>query len=148
MEGAYTHAPPSGDTPRLAVAASRGSVLVVDDDATLLHLIEMILGDEGYRVATAGTLAEALDALAHVRFDVVLADTMGAPLIHEGAEGWAGLEHLREAAGETPVVLVTAYRIADVAEYAARGFRAVLLKPFDLDQLLAVVERYIPPAKS
>src|SRR5262249_8906636 len=148
MPSAYSRAHSGDTTPLLKAAKSRGVVLVVDDDAPLLELMEMILGDEGYRVATAGTLDAAIDALAHVRFDLVLADTMGAALHEDGAPGWVDLEHLREAAGETPVVLCTAHRDADVAEYAVRGFRDVLLKPFDLEHLLALVERHIQASDS
>jgi CheY-like chemotaxis protein len=125
-------------------AHGRGLVLIVDDDVTLLKLLDTILDDEGYRVVTARTLTEAADALGRLRCDLVLADTMGAPVSSGGLEDWAPLEQLREVAGATPVVLMTGHRGEAVAEYAAHGFHDLLLKPFELEDLLALVARLVP----
>jgi CheY-like chemotaxis protein len=116
-------------------------VLVVDDDAAIAAIVRECLRDEGYRVACARTMPEALAALTHLRVQLVLADTMGT-LIGTG-HGWERLEDLREAAGGTPLVLFTAHSGAEAADYTAHGFQEVLLKPFDLDDLVAVVARHI-----
>jgi CheY-like chemotaxis protein len=86
-------------------------------------------------------MPEALAALTHLRVHLVLADTMGALI--GASHGWERLEDLREAAGGTPLVLFTAHSGAAAADYAAHGFQEVLLKPFDLDDLVTVVARHI-----
>jgi CheY-like chemotaxis protein len=122
---------------------ARGAVLVVDDDAILLKLLRLILGDAGYRVHTVGSLPLAHAALRGSRFDLVLADSMGPVVTRESGAHWEPLDALRDAAGATPVAILTAYPTEAFAEYAARGFADLLPKPFDLEELMAVVERHI-----
>ncbi|HZS87659.1 MAG TPA: response regulator [Chloroflexota bacterium] len=126
-------------------ASGRGVVLMVDDDAAIAAMVAESLREEGYRVTCARSVSEAVEALARVRFDLVLADTPGVRM--GGDHGWDRLEPLREAAGSTPMVLYTAHHGATVADLAAHGLREVPLKPFDLDELRAVVARLIPKPK-
>jgi two-component system response regulator GlrR len=122
---------------------ARGAVLVVDDDAELLKLLSLILGDAGYQVSVAGSLPLALAALRRSRYHLVLADTMGPIVTWESGPHWEPLEVLRAAAGATPVAILTAYPAEAFAEYGERGFADLLPKPFELEDLMAVVERHI-----
>src|SRR5579884_2624402 len=125
----------------------RGLVLVVDDEPAIQQVVADCLGDEGYRVASATTFAEAVDALTHTRFDLVLADVRGVSAAGPAIDRVALLEQLRDLAGYTPVVIVTARRESDVAPLVRRGFQGLLCKPFDLDALVAFVERQIAAAR-
>ncbi len=126
-----------------ATGRGRGLVLVVDDEPAIQEVVRDCLGDEGYRVASATTFAEAVDALTHTRFDLVLADVLDATAADPALDRVALLEQLRDLAGYTPVVIFTAHRENDVAPLVQRGFQGLLCKPFDLDELVAVVERQI-----
>lgn len=116
-------------------------ILVVEDDPSVGALVRELLGDEGYRVTVVATYEAALAALDGSAFDVVLLDSPGAPLT---ADHWRAMACLRDRAGATPVVLFTAHREADVNEYAARGFRSVIFKPFDVEALLAAIDAALP----
>ena len=126
---------------------ARGALLVVEDDPAIAEVARLCLQEEGYRVAVATTFAQAVEALTHTRFALVLADTLGATAARPDTERWVLLEQLRVVAGYTPVVIFTAHRAQDFAGFAARGFRDLLLKPFDLDELVATVQRSMAPTE-
>ena len=114
-----------------------GEVLVVDDDPDIREVMEMVLCDSGYRVRTARHGADAVQlALSH-RPALVLLDML-MPVM----DGWACAKALRDRYGPSlPIVVMTA------AEHAGKrglevGAQSVLAKPFDVDELLAVVRRY------
>lgn len=110
-------------------------VLVVDDDSSIRSFVSQALGDEGYEVRQAANGAEALDALARSRPDLILLDVR-----MPGVDGWQVLDELRSAAGpQTPVVVMTAsYTGQDRAlQSGAQGY---LAKPFELNDLLECVD--------
>jgi two-component system OmpR family response regulator len=123
----------------------RDTILVVDDDDTILALVRECLGDEGYRVVVASTEADALTALSAVRFALVLTDAFVGR--SSGVlEYWPALERIRAAAGAAPVVVFSAHAERMFAGFMERGFNAVVHKPFDLDDLTAVVRRAVAEA--
>lgn len=87
----------------------------------------------------AAAHADALVALAAFRFALVLADTAGAT----AADPWSGLEAVRDAAGDTPVVVFSAHHPRVFADFHERGFAGLVAKPFDLDTLLATVRHLV-----
>jgi CheY-like chemotaxis protein len=110
-------------------------ILVVDDDDVILAAVSGILGQEGFRVETATNGSEALDCVERNSPDVVLLD-MRMPVL----DGWAFARVLREREIHLTIVVMTAAQDARVwAEEI--GADAYLAKPFDLDDLIAVVER-------
>src|SRR4051812_20455497 len=115
------------------------SVLVVDDDRDLRAGLILILEAEGYRVAGAADGQQALEALrAGPRPDVILLDMM-MPVL----SGWAFRERqlADPALADVPVVVFSAVGDA-VGKADALGDVGYLQKPVEVDQLLAVVERF------
>jgi CheY-like chemotaxis protein len=115
----------------------KGPVLVVDDDQDILYSMDMALSDEGYDVLTASDGAEALTVLQRHVPKVILLD-MRMPVM----DGWQFAEAYRRQPGpHAPIVVVTAARdaAARAAEISAEG---VLPKPFRIDDLVEVVDRY------
>jgi len=113
------------------------TILVVEADADIRAITAEVLRDAGYRAVAAPTRAAAHTALRAVRFALVLSGTLGRG--RPPHEHWRALEALRDAAGATPVVIFTAHTPARFADHAARGFAGLVPKPFDVDELLAVV---------
>ena len=116
-----------------------GSVLAVDDDPSILDLMTDILSGEGYRVLPATNGVEALRVLEGSRPCVVLLD-MRMPAL----DGWGFATAMKDRGLDLPVVVVTA---AENARAWAQeiGADAYLAKPFQLKDLLRVVERFCPP---
>ena len=114
------------------------TVLVIDPSPELCDLLQAFLTSEGYQVVVAATLAQAQAVLTHQRPDLVLSE-----VLLPDAAPFAVRELLAAAAATRalPLVLCTgavAEVEADAAGLAQAGV-AVLLKPFDLDDLLATV---------
>ncbi len=110
-------------------------VLVVDDDPDLRELMKLLLEGAGYVVQTASDGRDALERVSLKLPALVLLD-MKMP----GMNGWQFAEELRRAyARRVPIVVVTAAEDArkTAEEIGAEGY---LGKPFDLDDVLALVE--------
>ena len=114
-------------------------VLVVDDDDVIRELITVNLELEGYDVETAFDGQDALDKVKTVKPDVITLDIMMPRL-----DGWETATRLRddpETAGIKVVLLSARAQEADVQRGERIGVDAYLTKPFDPDELLAVVAR-------
>jgi two-component system, chemotaxis family, chemotaxis protein CheY len=111
-------------------------VLVVDDDETIRAALSETLDMEGYPVRLAADGAEALRSVEENPPKVVLLD-MRMPVL----DGWGFARGLAER-GLRPAILVMS-AAADARRWAREiGASGVLPKPFELDELLALVERY------
>lgn len=118
-------------------ATKERPVLVVEDDPALGRVIELVLKDAGYSVIAATDGREALDRVAEGLPGVVLLD-MKMPVM----DGWEFATELRSKYGRTvPLIMVTA---AWNSEQRAQEIGAddYLDKPFDIDDLVRVVERH------
>jgi DNA-binding response OmpR family regulator len=114
----------------------RGTVLVVEDDRALRGLVAEVLADEGYDVLQAEHGRQGLRLAQEHEPSLILADQM-----LPGLSGLELLERLRACPStrRIPVVLVSGL----VAEWDDPRPDGVLTKPFDLDVLLAHVERLL-----
>jgi len=127
------------------------SVLIVEDEESILLSLEFLLNKEGYRVSTARDGATALQMLGQHAPDLVLLDVM-LPLI----DGFALCRAIRAdpALCRTRIMLVTARgREAEVARGLALGADAYLTKPFSTRDLMAKVREllagtYVPKSGS
>jgi DNA-binding response OmpR family regulator len=117
------------------------TVLVVEDDPPIAALLRDILAAEDYRVLPAATLAEALAILRAFRVQLVFTDALRP---ESQTSPWATLAPLVEAARGAPLILCTAHDPDDYADHTAHGFSAVLPKPFDIAELLALVVSLLP----
>jgi DNA-binding NtrC family response regulator len=113
-------------------------VLVVDDEKSIASALEIVLGDEGYEVTTAGSVAEAIARLQGVRpFDLVFTD-----LRLPDATGIELLDRIKADAPDTQVVLITAHGSLDVIiEAIKRGAYYYVEKPFTPEQVLMLAGR-------
>jgi len=128
--------------------ASSARVLVVDDERDIAALVAYHLTREGYRVSTAGTGDEALQAAAAERPDLVVLD-----LMLPGLSGYEVLQELRRAPGmeQLPVVFLTARREeADRIRGLELGADDYVTKPFSPQELVlrvgSVLRRVRAPA--
>jgi putative nucleotidyltransferase with HDIG domain len=113
-------------------------ILVVDDEESIREIISSMLNAAGYVTEQACSGLEALAVLnASGEFDLMLSDLMMAEL-----DGIALLERSKEKYPDMPVIMVTAVHDISVALAAIRnGAYDYLLKPFEREQLLAMVRR-------
>lgn len=110
-------------------------VLVVEDEPAIRELVTMILEDDGLAVEAATNGCEALARARRRPPDVVILDLMMAAM-----SGWELIKVLQADAAtrHIPIVVVSAAYPATTA--AALGVHAFLSKPFDVDQLLTILQ--------
>jgi DNA-binding response OmpR family regulator len=110
------------------------NILVVDDDTPIVDFIAEVLRDEGYTVYPAYHTAAALAAFESAPIDLVLLD-----LHMPGLNGIDLVRYLQDQGlGDIPVVMMTAdTRIR--YERSKHGIQYLLMKPFDLDVLIACI---------
>ena len=116
------------------------TILICDDEASLRELMRVSL-DGGYDFEEAADTAEAIELVERVRPDLVLLDVM-----MPGGSGLTVLEQIRRdpQSRDVPVVVVSAFA-SDEDQRAARdaGASEFVKKPFDPDELAALVERLL-----
>ena len=129
--------------------AERKRVLVAEDNPHMRHLLASALRRDGYEVLEA---SDGIECIGHLQPWMLFGEHGGAPdLIVSDIRmpGWSGLEILQLARARslpTPVILITAFGSAETHAEAQRlGAAALFDKPFDLDDLRAVVRDLIPP---
>jgi CheY-like chemotaxis protein len=114
-------------------------ILVVDDEPPIASFVVAVLAEEGYRTLLAPDGRQALLVAREQRPDFVLADLMMPHM--DGAALCRALK--ADPATQTiPVALMSA---AVSRHGEAFGADALLPKPFELDDLLALVERFVGP---
>jgi len=112
-------------------------VWVVDDDEAIRFVLEMSLGRAGYKTKSFGDVTTVRSALDSSQPAVIITD-----IRLPDADGLSVLEALEERDIEIPVIAMTAFSDLDQAVSAFQsGVFDYLSKPFDLDQVLAVVAR-------
>ena len=116
------------------------TVLVIEDDAAIGHMLITLLGAEGYRPILVADGALALDAARAERPALITLD-----LSLPNVDGLEILDRLDDSTGEAvPVVVVSAYTKRLTARHRRRA-AAVIEKPFEVDGLLRSIATAIGP---
>ncbi|MGH8503725.1 MAG: sigma 54-interacting transcriptional regulator [Gammaproteobacteria bacterium] len=122
--------------------AANHRILLVDDDASLLHLLALRLKSAGLEVQTAESGSEALARLPVFKPHVIITD-----LRMEGMDGMALFDAIHRQYQTLPVIILTAHgSIQEAVAATKRGVFSFLTKPFDSKELLAQVEKALSVA--
>lgn len=124
--------------PAGASEVSKRKILVVDDDPTMVKLINVNLKLNNYSVIEATSGEQALDVLSKESLDLVVLDIM-----MPGVDGWEVLRRIRGSAEtqEMPVILVTAKtQDSDVIRGWELGADEYVIKPFNPLLLVEVIK--------
>jgi two-component system phosphate regulon response regulator OmpR len=117
-------------------------VLVVDDDKRLRELLGRYLADQGFRVTTAVSAAEARSKLSSFTFDLLVLDIM-----MPGETGLQLTEHLRQE-NNVPILLLTAMsESADRIKGLTVGADDYLAKPFEPRELVLRIQAILKRAR-
>lgn len=128
---------PAGPAPRScppSLPSGSRSVLLVDDEPSVRHVVRRMLEREGHTVVEADGGVAALAAIrtAERPFDVLLTD-----LVMPGMHGRELVLHVRREYASIPVVCMSGYAgDPDSTDVHALGARAMLIKPFSTDALM------------
>ncbi|WP_428943778.1 two-component system response regulator GlrR [Pantoea sp. FN060301] len=113
------------------------SLLLVDDDPSLLRLLGMRLASEGFSVLTAASGAEALKTLLREKVDLVISD-----LRMDEMDGMALFSEIQKQQPGMPVIILTAHgSIPDAVWATQQGVFSFLTKPVDRDALYSAIDQ-------
>jgi DNA-binding NtrC family response regulator len=142
-----SNAKPSAD-PRGEESLARGVirpldqrlVLVVDDEANFLTLLDWFLTQRGYQVYTAANVNEALRLASERVFDIALLDIR----IGASNDGLLLLDELTQRIGGIKIIMMTAYPTVTAIKHAFdKGASRFLTKPVDLQELAEAIKKLI-----
>ncbi len=122
-----------------AVAAAepteQAKILIVEDDPDIRKILEMYLGEKGYRVKSAEGAPRALELLTEEPIDLILSDVR-----MPGMSGLDLLRHVKEQDPEIQLVLMSAYSsVKDAVEAIQLGAADYVEKPIDFRRLERVL---------
>ncbi len=111
------------------------TILIVDDEQAILQALSAILRDEGYRVVEATDGASAVKEVAKAPPSAVLLD-----IWMPGQDGLETLRHIRDAAPQVPVIMMSGHGTIETAIKAIKlGAYDYIEKPLSLDKVLLLI---------
>ena len=117
------------------------TILIADDDPTIIKLLQVNLEMEGYDVVTACDGQDAVEKAEQRHPDLIILDIMMPRL-----DGWAAREQLATTPGlaDTPVIFLSARaQQADLRRGYEAGVAEYVTKPFDPTTLLDVISQVL-----
>jgi len=123
----------------------RMRILLVEDNSVNQLVAVAALRRAGFQPETAASGAEAVQAHALQKFDILFMDLELPDM--DGIEVTRQIAEMEEGSGKrTPIVALTAHDLSDVkSRCLAAGMKDVLTKPLDLDSMVEAVERWVQP---
>ncbi len=131
---------------KLEPASARARILLVDDEPGLREAVQAYLEDSGFEVIPAANAQQALQLLGTAQPQLIISDIM-----MPGMDGYQFLAQLRklEPYSHLPVVFLTAKGMtADRIQGYRAGVDAYLPKPFDPEELVAIVSNLIERSRA
>jgi two-component system, OmpR family, response regulator ResD len=113
-------------------------ILIVDDEMEMRLLLRLYLLQENFHVEEAENGREALSKVAKDRYDLMLLDVMMPEM-----DGWETIEQVRKIS-DIPVIMLTAKgSLKDKVTGLSRGADDYLVKPFEVEELIARIQAII-----
>jgi two-component system response regulator AtoC len=112
-------------------------VLIVDDEANMLHMLKTILSKEGYEIDTATNGKEGIEKVEGNAFDTILCDLRMPDL-----DGLSLLKVLKEKQISSTIIMMSAYGTVDLALEAMKcGAYDYISKPFKPDEIILTLKK-------
>jgi DNA-binding response OmpR family regulator len=112
---------------------------VIEDEPLILDIMARILGTQGHTVALAPNGEEGISLFEKGRYDMVFTD-LGMP----GMSGWDVARAIKDRNNEVPVIMITGWGAAiDPADVLNKGVDGIVAKPFNVQGLLDVVQKFL-----
>lgn len=123
--------------------AAKATIMVVDDEESILETLSGILEDEGYEVTTASTGEKAVSRYSEVSPDIVLLDVWMPHM-----DGIETLKIIREKNSNASVIMISGHSNIDTAVHAIKlGAYDFLEKPLSLEKVLILIRRALEKQK-
>lgn len=114
-------------------------ILIIDDDETIRKALKAILEDEGYIVETAENAKKAIEKTQQNIYNVALIDIRLPDM-----EGYELLTKMRDTTPKMRKIIVTGFpTLNNAIEAVNRGADAYIVKPFDMEKVLATIKEQL-----
>ena len=124
----------------MKVVASQMRILIADDQPDVLEALRLLLKREGYKIESAESPQQALQAIENRDFDLALIDLNYTRDTTSGEEGLELLANIQRTDSTLPVIVMTAWSSIDLAvEAMRRGARDFIQKPWENARLSSIV---------
>ena|SRR2546427_9927166 len=117
------------------------TILLVDDEPTMLRLCQQILESGGYEVLPAANAAEALRLL---QSDTGAVDLLLSDVVMPGMNGIELAKRIQNTNPHTKIVLMTGYSAGEITRLSGKNnpYR-IIWKPFKAESLLRMIENVL-----
>ena len=125
-----------------------GTILIVDDNKSVLTSLELLLEREFDKIETVSDPNKIFSILDEFIIDLVILDMNFSVGFNTGNEGLFWLQRIHEIRPELPVIMLTAYGDIDLAVKSLKsGAADFVLKPWDNDNLIKKIRTTLQEAK-
>ncbi len=112
-------------------------ILIVEDEAKMRRILEIMLSEDGYRIDTAEDGLKALSLCEKNSYSLIVTDLKMAPM-----DGLTLMKKLRKVSPDIPVIVVTAFGSVETAVEAMKeGAFDYITKPFDREEIRILVSK-------
>jgi DNA-binding NtrC family response regulator len=126
----------------ISLSKSEIRILLIEDEDDLRDALEVILGHAGYLVTSVANGEAALEQARGGEFAMAVTDYR-----MPGLDGLETMRRLKEMDPSLRFLVVTAYATPDIEdEFRRLGAFAQIRKPFELSELLALLDKALQPA--
>jgi DNA-binding NtrC family response regulator len=120
--------------------ASLLRILIADDQPDVLEALRLLLKRDGYKIESADSPREVLQAIENRDFDLAIIDLNYSRDTTSGQEGLDLLASIQKTDSTLPVIVMTAWSSIDLAvEAMRRGARDFIQKPWENERLASIV---------
>jgi CheY-like chemotaxis protein len=124
--------------------ASRPRLLLADDEKDIRDVLVFEFSDAGFEVTAVDSGLAALEALKKSKFDLVITDYK-----MPGMDGLETARRLRALDPKVPIIVATGYAGESTqTEFEKSGVHDFLLKPFALDDVIALAQRALAAVRA
>ena len=120
-------------------------ILIINDDQSILDLFRLLLEPEGYEVILSKVTYEDVQDIEHLHPALIILDFK----LGNHNLGWTLLQKLKmyRPTKDVPLILCTAAlkEVREQEEVLRQKGIPLIYKPFDIDELLQVVQQFLPP---
>lgn len=115
------------------------SILICEDDEGIVDVVTIVLEESGYHVESIMRGNEILKQIEKHKPDLILLDIWMPEMTGEEV---ANLLHSKTETKDIPIIMVSANKDLEIIAQKSRA-NGFLPKPFDIDTLTSMVEKYI-----
>lgn len=119
--------------------------MLVEDEAQQRDALAMLFEAEGYQVLAAESAEAGVAQIENTIPDMIVTDVK-----LPGMDGFTFFDRIREQSSckHVPFIFITGYNDPQAIESAKRlGAKDYITKPYDLENLIALVKKHLPPQK-